>query len=176
MNKDTIKNFIVILSIVVVLILLTYYNQFYIKNTDVTYSELYKNELATKILNNDIDDVDYEYLNKDLTNIDDILKEQISLDIDMVKKTEYYNIAQNIYSKKINELVRILNDKLDDEDFNRLQLDIEDFQKNIDFAITDIKNTLDSTVDIKYYTNKYLYEEKRKKSREILETYKGFLQ
>ena len=176
MNKNFIKNLIVLSIIVLILLLLTFINQFYFKKNTINYDKYYKNELAIKIYNNDLNGVDYNFLNNDLTSIDDILKEQLSYDIDMIKKSEYYNVAQNVYTQKMYELVRVLNDKLDDEDFNRLELDIDDFQKNIDFAISEIQNTLDSSIDIEYNTNKYLYEEKQKKCREILETYKGFLQ
>ncbi len=176
MNKNFIKNLIVLSIIVLILLLLTFINQFYFKRNTINYDKYYKNELAIKIYNNDLNGVDYNFLNNDLTSIDDILKEQLSYDIDMIKKSEYYNVAQNVYTQKMYEIVRVLNDKLDDEDFNRLELDIDDFQKNIDFAISEIQNTLDSSIDIEYNTNKYLYEEKQKKCREILETYKGFLQ
>lgn len=176
MSENIIKRIIVLICIIVVLLVLTYLNQNFIKNDLIFNNNLYNNELSIKIKNNDLDGVNYNFLNDDLNSVDDILKEQVNSDVDRVKKTEYYGIAQNIYSNKINELVRVLNDKLDDEDFYRLELDIDDFQKNIDFAINDLENTIDSSVEFEYYKNKYLYEEKQKKCRDILETYKGFLQ
>lgn len=172
--KNYIKNLIRILCIVFVLLVITLINIFN-KNIAERPEVLYKNELSTKITNNDINDINYEFLNKDLNSIDDILKEQLSLELDTRKKTQYYMKAQEIYSQKINEYMMVLNYKLDDEDFHRLELDIDDFQKNIDSAIEDISITLDSSIDIELYTNKYLYEEKQKKCREILESYKGFL-
>ena len=174
--KNIFKRLFILLGLIVVLLLLTFINQNYLKNNNIFNNTIYSNELTIKIKNNDLKDVDYKFINNDLNNIDDILKEQVNLDVDRLKKTEYYGIAENIYSNKINEIVRVLNDKLDDEDFHRLELDIDDFQKNIDFAITDLENTIESTVELEYYKNKYLYEEKQKKCRDILETYKGFLQ
>ena len=121
------------------------------------------------------EEIDYDFIVKDLDSIDDILKEQVNLEMDRVKKTNYYKIAENIYSNKINEIVRVLFDKLDEEDYALLESDIEEFQKNIDFAITNLDNTIESSVEFEFYKNKYLYEEKQKKCRDILETYKGFL-
>ena len=68
-----------------------------------------------------------------------------------------------------------ISSSIDNEDFNLFQSDIDEFQKYIDLAIIDINNTLESPLDVDYYVNKYLYEEKQKKCHEILENYKGFL-
>ena len=176
MYKSYLKNLLIIIGIVLIMVAVTFINQNYFKNSQNRFNDVYSNELSDKISKNDIDDVDYEYILKDLNSIDDILIEKVSLDIDKVKKTKYYSIAENVYSQKINEIVRVLNDILDDEDFYRLEQDLEEFQKNIDFAISDFKNTLESSVEFEFYKNKYLYEEKQKKCRDILETYKGFLQ
>lgn len=176
MIKNYLKNLLVILGIVVIMIAATFVNQNFFKNSQNKFNNVYSNELSNKIAKNDLEDVNYDFLIKDLNSIDDILIEQVSLDIDRVKKTKYYSIAESVYSQKINEIVRVLNDKLDDEDFYRLEQDLEEFQKNIDFAITDFKNTLESSIEFEFYKNKYLYEEKQKKCRDILETYKGFLQ
>ena len=176
MYKNIIKKIIILVFIISALLILTYINQNYIKNNTLFHDDLYKNELSEKINSNDIDDINYAFLNSDLNSIDDILKEQLNSDVDRLRKTKYYAIAENIYSNKINEITRILTDKLDDEDFLRLQLDLEEFQKNIDFAIIDLDNNIESSVEFEYYKNKYLYEEKQKKCRDILETYKGFLQ
>ena len=170
------KNILVIFSIVALLIIITLVNQYFFKNRQYNINDIYTNELSNKIINNDLSDVNYDFLNKDLNSIDDILNEQVNLDLDKVKKTKYYAVAESIYSKKINEIVRVLNEKLDDEDFYRLELDLEEFQKNIDFAISDLNDTIDSSIEFEFYKNKYLYEEKQKKCRDILETYKGFLQ
>jgi len=170
------KNILVIFSIVALLIIISLVNQYFFKNRQYNINDIYTNELSNKIINNDLSDVNYDFLNKDLNSIDDILNEQVNLDLDKVKKTKYYAVAESIYSQKINEIVRVLNEKLDDEDFYRLELDLEEFQKNIDFAISDLNDTIDSSIEFEFYKNKYLYEEKQKKCRDILETYKGFLQ
>lgn len=175
MLKSNIKKFFVILGIVIVLLLLTYINQKYIKNSAMFSDSLYNNDLAIKIDNNDLANINYNFINEDLNNIDEILKEQVNLELDRVKKASYYGIAEKIYSNKINEIIRVLNDKLDDEDFYRLESDMDEFQKNIDFAIIDLDNTIESSLEFEFYKNKYLYEEKQKKCRDILETYKGFL-
>ncbi len=174
--KNVFKKIFILVIIIAILLLLTFINQNYIKNDILFSDDLYKNELSEKINNNDIDDINYDFLYKDLNSIDDILKEQLNSDVDRLRKTKYYAIAENIYSNKINEITRILTDKLDDEDFLRLQLDLEEFQKNIDFAISDLEKNIESSVELDYYKNKYMYEEKQKKCRDILETYKGFLQ
>lgn len=174
MNKF-LKNFVYISVVVLMLAAITLVNQVFIKRYQNGYGYIYTNELSKKVTENDLANVDYDYLLKDLNDIDDILKEQVSLEIEKTKKTKYYDIAQEIYSQKINELVRVLNDKLDDEDFYRLESDLDEFQKNIDIAISDLQNTLDSNIELEFYKNKYLYEEKQKKCRDILEMYKGFL-
>ena len=176
MNKSFFKNLAIILFVVIILLIFTIINQSFLKNGQSGFNDIYSNELSKKISSNDLSDINYDYINKDLNSIDNILNEQVNLDLDKVKKTKYYSIAENIYSQKINEIVRILNDKLDNEDFFRLELDLEEFQKNIDFAISDLKDTLDSSIEFEFYKNKYLFEEKQKKCRDILETYKGFLQ
>ena len=175
MLKSTIKKILIIVIILSILYLLTYVNQNYIKNNASFSDSLYNNDLTIKIDKNDIAKIDYDFIVKDLDSIDDILKEQVNLEMDRVKKTNYYKIAENIYSNKINEIVRVLFDKLDEEDYALLESDIEEFQKNIDFAITNLDNTIESSVEFEFYKNKYLYEEKQKKCRDILETYKGFL-
>lgn len=176
MNTNIFKRIVILFFIILVLILLTFINQNFIKNNIIYKNDLYKNELSEKINKNELDGINYDFLYRDLNNIDDILKEQLNSDVDRLKKTKYYGIAENIYSNKINEITRILTDKLDDEDFRRLQLDLEEFQKNIDFAIIDLEKNIESTVEFEYYKNKYCYEEKQKKCRDILENYKGFLQ
>ena len=165
-----------IIIVIALLIIITSINQRFINGTFVFKEKLYENELAKKVTNNDVADVTYDFLNDDLNSIDGILKEQLSLDIDKNKKCEYYRIAKDVYTEKINELTMVFNSRLDDEDFERLLIDLDDFEKNLDFAIEDMDRTLESSFDKEYYTNKYLYEEKQKKCREILEAYKGFLQ
>lgn len=172
-NKKVILGIIIVIAL---LIIITSINQRFINGTFVFKEKLYENELAKKVTNNDVADVTYDFLNDDLNSIDGILKEQLSLDIDKNKKCEYYRIAKDVYTEKINELTMVFNSRLDDEDFERLLIDLDDFEKNLDFAIEDMDRTLESSFDKEYYTNKYLYEEKQKKCREILEAYKGFLQ
>lgn len=171
------KNVIIgIFILVFILLLLTLFYQNVIKRNFSNYEILYDNKLATMIMENDVDGVDYNFLIDDLNSIDGILKEQILFEFDKNKKKTYYSIAEKIYTEKMHEYISILNRKLDDEDFGLLQLDIDDFEKNLDFAIEDMQKSLESTFDIEFYANKYLYEEKQSKCRELLETYKGFLQ
>ena len=174
--KYNIKVIVGIVLVIIVLIAITLINQRFINGTFVFKEKLYENELAKKVSNNDVANITYEFLNDDLNSIDGILKEQLSLDIDKNKKCEYYKIAEKVYTEKINELTMVFNSRLDDEDFERLLVDLDDFDKNLDFAVEDMNRTLESSFDKEYYTNKYLYEEKQKKCREILEAYKGFLQ
>lgn len=176
MNKSFLKNILIIFLVVVILVIITFVNQYFFKNRQYNVNDIYTNELSNKIINNDLSGVNYDFINKDLNSIDNILNEQVNLDLDKVKKTKYYAVAESIYSQKIYEIVRVLNEKLDNEDFYRLELDLDEFQKNIDFAISDLNDTLDSSIEFEFYKNKYLYEEKQKKCRDILETYKGFLQ
>lgn len=176
MNKSFLKNILIIFAIVIILAIITFINQYFFKNRQYNINDVYTNELSNKIINNDLSGVNYDFINKDLNSIDNILNEQVNLDLDKVKKTKYYSVAESIYSQKINEIVRVLNEKLDNEDFYRLELDLDEFQKNIDFAISDLNDTLDSSIEFEFYKNKYLYEEKQKKCRDILESYKGFLQ
>lgn len=175
MSKRYIKNFIIVFLIIIFLIIITVINVKVFKNNSDNEKNLYKNELSYDIDKNDISKIDYDYIQKDLYKLDNIIKEQLKSDVDIKKKTEYYESAQNIYSNKINEIMRILNDKLDDEDFHILELDIDEFYKNIDFAIEEINNTNKSSIDVKYNINKYMYEEKQRKCHEIIENYKGFL-
>lgn len=174
--KNNKKIIITILTFIIILVALTFFYQNILKKNVVNYETLYDNKLSKMILENNVDTVNYDFLNDDLNSIDGILKEQISFEVDKNKKNTYYSIAEKIYTKKMYEYISILNKKLDDEDFERLSLDIDDFERNLDFAIVDMENSLESTFDIEFYKNKYLYEEKQSKCRELLETYKGFLQ
>ena len=77
MYKSYLKNLLIILGIVLIMVAVTFVNQNYIKNYQNRFNDLYSNELSKKILNNDLEDVDYDYILKDLNSIDDILIEQV---------------------------------------------------------------------------------------------------
>ena len=175
MNTKSYKPILIILSFVVVLFILTAINQYFIKNNLFSNDELYDNMLSKKVESRDFSNINYSFLIKDLEYVDNITQEQLLLDTDKKKKSKMYDVAQDLYTHKINEYSSVLNEKLDNEDFNLFQSDIDEFQKYIDLAIIDINNTLESPLDVDYYVNKYLYEEKQKKCHEILENYKGFL-
>ena len=175
MNTKSYKPILIILSFVVVLFILTAINQYFIKNNLFSNDELYDNMLSKKVESRDFSNINYSFLIKDLEYVDNITQEQLLLDTDKKKKSKMYDVAQDLYTHKINEYSSVLNEKLDNEDFNLFQSDIDEFRKYIDLAIIDINNTLESPLDVDYYVNKYLYEEKQKKCHEILENYKGFL-
>ena len=73
------------------------------------------------------------------------------------------------------EIVSILNNKLNDEDFEILENDISEFEKNLDFAATEMQKSIVSSIDLEFYKNKYLYEEYRQKYISYLNIYKGYL-
>ncbi|MBQ2204834.1 MAG: hypothetical protein II411_02935 [Lachnospiraceae bacterium] len=175
MNTKSYKPILIILSFVVVLFILTAINQYFIKNNLFSNDELYDNMLSKKVESRDFSNINYSFLIKDLEYVDNITQEQLLLDTDKKKKSKMYDVAQDLYTHKINEYSSVLNEKLDNEDFNLFQSDIDEFRKYIDLAIIDINNTLESPLDVDYYVNKYLYEEKQKKCHEILENYNGFL-
>lgn len=173
--KYILKKIALIIAIPIIFILLTFINKKFIKSKPIIEEELYVNELSNKINNNDFNDINYDLIKKDFEQIDVILQEQIAGVMDKKKKTVILGIACDIYINKLNELCSILTNKLNDVDFERLTIDIDEFNKNLDFALSDIDNKIDSTIDSKYYRNKYEYEERMNKCHEILETYKGFL-
>ena len=175
MDKKSYKSILLILSFVIVLLILTVINQYLIKNNLFSNDELYDNMLSKKVESRDFSNINYNFLIKDLEYVDNITQEQLQIDNDKKKKSKMYDVAQDLYTHKINEYSSVLNEKLDNEDFNLFQSDIDEFQKYIDLAIIDINNTLESPLDVDYYVNKYLYEEKQQKCHEILENYKGFL-
>ena len=107
MYKNIIKRSLILIGFILILLILTFINQNYIKNNNIFNNQLYSNELSNKIKNNDLKEIDYKFINDDLNSIDDILKEQVNLDVDRLKKTEFYGIAENIYSNKINEKKKI---------------------------------------------------------------------
>lgn len=164
-----------VLIIPIVLAVVTFINKNLVKSKLILGEDVYVNALSDKISRNEIEDIDYDFIKKDFDQIDIILKEQIAEPVDKKKKTNLYMIACDIYDNKLNELCRILNDKLDDADFERLNNDIDEFNKNLDFALADIDGKIDSTIDSEYYKSKYQYEEKMNKCHELLETYKGFV-
>ena len=169
------KKISLILIIPIVLVIITLINKNFVKSKLILGEDVYVNALSDKINKNEIDDIDYNFIKKDFDQVDIILKEQIAEPVDKKKKTNLYMIACDIYTNKLNELCRVLNDKLDDADFERLNNDIDEFNKNLDFALADIDSKIDSTIDSEYYKSKYQYEEKMNKCHELLETYKGFL-
>lgn len=174
--KNNKKVIIFILLIVVVLVSLTIINQNVLNGTLLYEEYLYRNDLATKVDNADYDNINYELIDKDLTDIENILKEQISLNLNNNKIVEYYAVANNIYIEKFKEITIVLTHKLDSETYSRYQMELKDFDDYLQFNIEDLRNKYISTVDYKFYKNKFLYEEKQKKIREILEEYKSFLQ
>lgn len=173
--EDIYKKIGFVIIIPIVLIAITFINKNFVKSKSLLGDDVYINELSDRISKNDIEGIDYDFIKKDFEQIDIILKEQIAEPVDKKKKTNFYAIACDIYDNKINELCRVLNDKLNDSDFERLNSDIDEFNKNIDFALADIDSKIDSTIDSEYYKSKYQYEEKMNKCHELLETYKGFL-
>lgn len=175
MKNDFLKNIFMILLIVLLLFAFSIINKNFLKDNNIVMKNDYINELSQKINSNDIANINYNYLLNDLNNIDEILKDQLSYDLDIKKKTNYYARAEEVYSNKINEITKILNEKLDDEDFLHLQDDLDEFYKNLDNASDEIKSTNESTIDAEYYVKKYFYEEKQSKCRELLNNYKGFL-
>lgn len=174
MDKNFLKTFITVSFIAILLVVISFINVNVLK-VKREEQRIYKNEVSILLDNNDIESIDYDFILNDLNRLDNVIIEQLNLDLDIKKKTEYYSFAQNIYTNKINEIVRVLNDKLDDQDFEALLLDIDEFYKNIDFALEEIKNTNKSSIDVDYNSNKYVYEEKQKKCHELIENYKGFL-
>lgn len=163
------------MSIALIFLVISMANRYFVKKNSSEEEKYYKNELSQKINKNDISGINYDYIVNDLENIDKILKEQLAQVEDINKKTSYYYQSQNIYNNKINEIVMILNEKLDDEDFERLNEDLNEFYKNLDYATDEIKKTNTSTIDSSYYTYKYYYEEKQGKCKDLINTYKGFL-
>ena len=175
MSFVNLKKIIFPLLFAIILILLSLLNKTFLKSHFNHNDNIYKNEVSINVQNNNIKDINYDELKADIDSIDAILLEQILLASDKQKKVTCYDVAQNVYSHKINEIVRVLNDKLDDEDFKRLYEELDQFNRDVEFATKEIENTIDSPLESKFYINKYLYEEKLNKCHEILDRYKGFL-
>ena len=135
----------------------------------------YENEIKQKILSQDFDDIKYDNIINDFEYIDNMLHKKINESTDTIEKTKNYESAYNIYKNKMYEIVSILNNKLNDEDFEILENDISEFEKNLDFAATEMQKSIVSSIDLEFYKNKYLYEEYRQKYISYLNIYKGYL-
>lgn len=168
------KQYFFIFLFVLFLFVTTQIHEYYIEHNDNQIDINVVNDLQQKIDNNDYDDINYEYLNKNLTDVDSVLKYILNKTKMHSKKTFYYKQASNIYQNKINEIVSLLNLKLNEDDFKILMEDLETFYKEIDNAENEIDVVNDSSTETEYYINKYNYEEKQKKCHELIETYKGF--
>ena len=165
MNKY-IKKYFPFILLPIILYIITLVNKIYFKENVLTNREY--------ILSNNVES-SYETLINNLDETDSVVALQITNSNDKIKKTEIYRQAERLYKNKTNEIVAILNKKLNDDDFLLLELDLDEFDKNIDFALENFDKTIESTVDSDFYKNRYLYEERQKKVRELVETYKGFL-
>ena len=175
MFKNYIKNLFIIIIIVILLLVLTYINKNYLRDSINLNSNLYTNELSEKIINNDFNDVGYSFLIDDLNNIDDILVDQLALDLDTKKKTEYFKVAIDIYNHKIDEYSKILKYKLDSENYNLFIIELDEFYKDMNFEVDDFNKKYESSIDIEFNKNKYKYESLQKKCRGIIENYKFVL-
>lgn len=174
MNKQA-KTLIPFIIIAVVLIFISIINTIFVKNSKNNNELRYHNLLRSSIKSGDISEIDYEYLILDLQAIDEILEDMLQADVDIKKKTEYYKIAENVYENKINEICAILNSKLDDIDFENLQIDIDEFRNKLNAESNELKSTIRSTVDLEYAINKNYFENKKNMCRELIEKYKEFL-
>ena len=170
------KNVILIICIVIViLIALTIYNQNFNNTDNVLDEELYSNEVSRMVTSGDIENINYEMLLKDFNDFDNILKEQIALNPNRNKQIEYYKTADTIYTNKFEELLKILSVKLDKMQYDELILDISNFNRITNNETISLKNTIESSIEYKLLRNKYTYEVKQAKYKEILSTYKDFL-
>lgn len=170
------KCIVIIFVILVIFMLLTSINVMLHKRNKLIDKDGDLSALTKKINSNDISDVDFDFINKNLNMLDDYIGKEIEKkDYDLKKKSSVYEASEKIYENMMIEIRYVLNEKLDDEDFKLLEKDLDEFNKNLDFAIEDIGNTIKSTIEADYYINKYKYEEKQNKCHEIINTYKGFL-
>lgn len=174
MIKLNYKNIILPIIFALILFIVSIINTT-IKSENRNLHGEYKNTIKEKILSNDFNDIKYKNIIEDFEYIDSMLNKKIAESEDTIEKTKIYETSYNIYKNKLYEIISILNNKLNDEDFGILENDISEFEKNIDFAITEMENKIISSIDFKYYKNKYLYEEYRQKYISYLNIYKGYL-
>lgn len=171
-----IKKFFPLFIFLFILLIITIINKNAILNIP-NKNQTYENELNNIIASDDkekIENINYEFILEDINNIERIIKNSISDAKDINKKASYYDYAQDIFEKKINEIVFILNSKLNDEDFQILFTKLEDFNKELEFECDEISKNYISSLDALFNINKLKYEKKKDFCYEILEFYSGY--
>ena len=169
--KKSVKIVFAIFILIIILSLMTLFNYFLLINKSNQISESY----LTDMINNNTDNVDYEFIYNDLKKIDNEIKLRNIKNNDYNELINYYYFAGEIYNNKINELTYILNNILDDQDFKYYLNDIEEFNTNLQNETNDIEKDYNNEQIINLYKYKYIYEKRHEKCYSILETYKGFL-
>lgn len=167
----TIVPFIIIAFILLILSLL---NKYFVKAEiipDVSINKI----VSDKVLKNDITDINYILLLKNLDELDDTIKIKLATDEGKKRKIDYYNAASEIYQNKLNEILYILDKKLINDDYVKLMSDINKFNKKIDDDMELISMKYESSIDVEYYSAKNIFESKQKKCHSLLEQYKEFL-
>lgn len=168
------KNVIPFIIIAILLFAFSLFNKYFIKAKKVQDVSINK-IVSDKVLNNDISDIDYTLLIKNLNELDNTIKLKLVTDEGKKKKVDYYNSAANIYQNKLTEILYILSKKLNNDDYAKILTDIGELNKKIDSEIESISMKYESSIDVEYYSAKYEFEAKQKKCRTLLEQYKGYL-
>ena len=169
----------VIISILILLILLsayTVYNVSGLGDRDSNNEDIYENLVSKLVTNDSFDEIDYYLIKKDYDDIANIMKEQITINLENNIDEKSYIVANNIYTEKMSEFTKIMNNKLDDTTYNMYLEDVESFEKDLNFNLDSKKNDILSEPEFVRYSNEYNYQEKQRFLYDMLEKYRNFLE
>ena len=167
---------IIIFSFVIILIALSYINASALKNNNSYNEDIYENKLASFVARNEFDDINYDLVKKDFDDMGNIIKEQISLNLENNVESESYIVADKIYTEKLTEFSTILSHKLDTEAYSLYREDLETFGKELSFTLESKKNEILSTTEYVNFKNQYSYMAKQDFLYKMLEKYKTYLE
>lgn len=169
----------VVISILILLLILgayTIYNVSGLRDRHSKVEDIYANQLSKLVASGSYDDIDYSLIKKDFDDIGNIIKEQITINLENNVDDESFIVANNIYTEKMSEFTKIMNHKLDEETYKIYLDDIDNFEKDIKFNLDAKKNELLSESEFARYKNQYSYYEKQRFLYEMLEKYKSFIE
>ena len=169
----------IIISIFILLLLLavyTVYNSSGLRNQHNKEEDIYENLVSKLVADGNYDDINYSMVKKDFDDIGNIVKEQITINLENNVDEESYLVANNIYTEKVTEFTKILNYKLNDENYRLYLDDLDTFDKDLKFDLDSKKTEIISESEFIRYKNEYSYQEKQRFLYEMLEKYRNFLE
>ena len=169
----------VVISILILLILLaiyTIYNVSGLGSRDSEQEDIYENLVSKLVVDSNFDEINYNLIKKDYDDIDRIIKEQITINLENNVDEESYIVANNIYTEKMSEFDKIMNYKLDDATYKMYINDVDSFEKDLNFNLDSKRNEIISDSEFIRYKNEYSYQEKQRFLYEMLDKYRNYLE